>query len=258
MDRILTALGNQSYRTDVKDTFPEDFSPRILVDGEMVILIARCKEELDRFVKILKLSTLQPKNAIKMQPKNSELLRQHFKWSKENWLKFCAKSAYEALCLFEGAERCLKPEFQQVRSYVLTGISQRYKEIVFNEHGPVGNKDVPLSLQVDLTVGQNSPDFIPAILPHISPGMHSIILYEVDGWICSSISICGFPASVIVLGGPNAHLDDLYELIYDPELDEFDFTCLAYDSSKPIIPIYFHGKVSEIIASTYHLKNIGL
>ena len=83
--------------------------------------------------------------------------------------------------------------------------------------------------------------------------MHEVILYEIDGWVCSSISISGFPACCIVLGGPDTHLKDLYMLVYDNQTDEFDTVCLAYNHYKPVIPLPIQGKMREALLRTYKL-----
>ena len=43
-------------------------------------------------------------------------------------------------------------------------------------------------------------------------------------------------------------------LIYDDQMDEFDTVRLAYDSSRPVIPLPLQGHVSEALARTYKLQ----
>lgn len=254
LDKIRHSIRNGDFVIDLKSTLPDDFSPRVVIDGSTIILIAHNQNKLDALIQTIQSSNLLQQSIERLQPIYSGYDRQHFKWSKENWLKFSAKIAYETLCLFEGATRCLSPEFETVRSYVLAGISKTHKELVFDEHGPMSENDVPLPLHVDLSVNQNCPNTLSALLPHVEPGMHSVAIYEIDGWVCSSISISGFPPSFLVLGGPDSHLNDLYLLIYDEEVNEFDFVRLAHDPLKPIIPLYVTGDIRESIARTYKLQ----
>jgi hypothetical protein len=232
-----------------------DFSPRALVDRGQTIMIARTQREIDFFIDTVRNTRPQEQFRRRVLLRSPERNRQHFKWSKENWIRLCAKIAYETLCLFEGPERCLQTEFERVRSFVLAGVSEHYREIVFGEHGPLGQQDVPdTPVGVDLTGGQECPRDFLAFSPQVDPGMHSVVLYEVDGWVCSSVSISGFPATFMVLGGPDAHLSDLYMLVYDHQMDEFDTVCLAYDSFQPIIPLPLQGHMSEALARTYKLR----
>ncbi len=254
LETIRNSIGTATYAVDIRPTLPENFSPRALVDSGRVIVIARTQTELDTYVDTVGNSRPEEELRHRVQPKSTTGSRQHFKWSNENWLKFCAKIAYETLCLFEGPDRCLKPEFERVRFYVLAGASDHHREVVFDEHGPVSHQDGPIPLHIDLTQGQDCPTNFSAIYPRVAPGMHSVVLYEMDGWVCSSVSIAGFPAASMVLGGPDAHLHDLYMLVYDDEMDEFDAVCLAYDPSQPVIALHLEGHMNKAIVRTYKLK----
>lgn len=255
LETILSSIREGTYKTDIRPTLPEDFSPRALVDREQTIVIARTQRETDLLIDTVRNIHLEEQFKRRVQPKSSGLDRQHFKWSKENWIKLCAKIAYETLCLFEGSGRCLQAEFERVRSFVLTGVLEQYREIVFNEHGPIRQQDVPNTLVgVDLTCGQECPRDFLALSPRVETGMHSVVLYEIDGWVCSSVSISGFPATCMVLGGPDSHLSDLYMLIYDDQMDVFDTVCLAYDQSQPVITLPLQGRMNEALVRTYKLK----
>jgi hypothetical protein len=85
--------------------------------------------------------------------------------------------------------------------------------------------------------------------------MHAVALYEIGGWICSSISIAGFPPSFLVLAGPDAHLDDFYIAIYDDEEDEFHYLKLPNDCQSPLValPLEERGDFTQVF-ETYHLK----
>ena len=255
LEEIRTRVRIGVHTIDVRPSLPDDFSPRALVSQEQVVVIARTQEEIALFTEIVRNTNWREVSKNRVQPKSSLHNRQHFKWSRENWVKFCAKISYETLCLFEGSEYCLKSEFERVRSYVLGGVSGHYREIVFNEHGPLDSRDIPNTQGcIDMTLGQDCPQNFVALLPHISPGMHQAILYEIDGWVCSSVSISGFPACCIVLGGPDTHLRDLYTLAYDNQMDDFDTICLAYDRNRPIIPLAVEGNMKEALVRTYKLR----
>lgn len=255
LEIIRSRIMKGTYTIDVRPTLPEDFSPRALLDRDQILVIARTQTEIDFFIDTVLNMRFQEEHRHRVRPRSSGHDRQHFKWSKENWIKFCAKIAYETLCLFEGSGRCLQPEFERVRSFVLAGVSEHYRELVFDEQGPLGQQDVPNTLVgVDLTCGQECPRDFLALSPRVDPGMHSVVLYEIDGWVCSSVSISGLPAIFMVLGGPDAHLRDLYMLVYDDQTDEFDTVCLAYDPSQLVIPLPLQGHMLEALARTYKLK----
>ncbi|MCJ7655412.1 MAG: hypothetical protein MUO97_08985 [Dehalococcoidia bacterium] len=254
-DIIRSRIKRGEYKTDIRPTLPEDFSPRALLDRDQTIVIARTQSEIDSFIDALCDTRLQEEKRHRVQPISSGPDRQHFEWSKENWIKFCAKIAYETICLFEGSERCLQPEFERVRSFVLAGTSEHDRELLFDEQGPLGQQDVPNTLVgVDLTCGQECPRDFLSLSPRVDPGMHSVVLYEIDGWVCSSVSISGLPATLLVLGGPDVHLSDLYMLVYDDQTDEFDTVCLAYDLAQPVIPLPLQGHMLEALTRTYKLK----
>jgi len=252
MIRDQIRIGN--FIPDLRLSLPDDFSPRALVNKGQVIVVARTQEEIDSIIETICSNTYNETSKSRVQLKSAGPERQHFKWSRENWTRLCAKISFETLCLFEGPEYCLKSDFNKVRSFVLAGASSDYREIIFDEHGPQGFKDIPNTQGcIDMTQGQNCPRDFFALLPHTSPGMHDVILYEVAGWVCSSISISGFPACCIVLGGPNVHLKDLYIFVYDDQADEFATVCLAYDRNKPVIPLPIQGKMREELLRTYKL-----
>jgi hypothetical protein len=254
LDMIRGQIRIGNFIPDLRLSLPDDFSPRALVNKGQVIVVARTQEEIDSIIETICSNTYNEISKNRVQLKRAVPERQHFKWSRENWIRLCAKISFETLCLFEGPGYCLKSDFNKVRSFVLAGASSDYREIIFDEHGPQGFKDIPNTQGcIDMTQGQNCPRDFFALLPHISPGMHNVILYEVEGWVCSSISISGFPACCIVLGGPNVHLKDLYIFVYDDQADEFDTVCLAYDRNKPVIPLPIQGKMREKLLHTYKL-----
>ena len=93
-----------------------------------------------------------------------------------------------------------------------------------------------------------------AVVPSCELGMHMIAIYEIRGWVLASVVMAGFPAAILVLGGPDEHLEDFYELIYDEHEQSFDFVRLAYDPNVPVIPLTISGKSFKDSAATYRLK----
>lgn len=252
---IMDSLRTGRYTVDARRSLPDDFSPRVLFTRGQLIVVGRTEEEIALLIQALRSGNWQEKCARRFQPSNSWLERQHFKWSRENWLKLCSKISYEALCLFEGPSYCIRSDFDGVRSFILSGVSDKHHEIIFNRHGPLESKDIPNTGGcVDLTNGQNCPKDFVAILPNVEPGMHTVMIYEVDGWVCSSVSLSGFPPCALVLGGPDTHLRDLYCLVYDNQTDEIATTCLAYDHERPVIPLPVEGKLREALIRTYRLR----
>jgi len=257
VDMILSYIRIGKFIPDPRPSLPEDFSPRAIVNRGQVIVIARTTEEIDLIVDSIRSDTWEEKSKNRLRPKSGGPIRQHFKWSRENWIQLCAKISYETLCLFEGSECCLKPDFERVRKFVLESVSSHCREIIFDEHGPRRSQDTPYTGGcIDMTRGQNCPQDFFALLPFVSPGMHGIILYEIDGWVCSSVSLSGFPPICLVLGGPGTHLKDLYMLVYDNQTDEFDTVCLAYDHSRPIIPLPVQGEMRKALVRTYKLRGV--
>jgi hypothetical protein len=256
LSRMMSALQDKSYNIDVRSSLPLDFSPRLLIDMEQILLIARTEVESKRFTEDTVQLEKQTWNAEWLCLENTGREQHHFQWSKVNWARFCAKTALETLCLFEGGEKCLRPAFQLVREFVLYGTRDKGKEIVFTEKGPRIAQDIPMPVFIDLTPGQAAPQPIAALLPHVEPGMHIVTLYEIRGWVIASVVFAGFPASVLILGGPDEHLADLYQLIYDNKDAIFDFTCLAYDQTKSVIPIPVPGGRFSDLAETYRLVGI--
>lgn len=255
-EAIATSLRNARFRTDINRKLPTDFSPRALFEKGTVVVISRTEKDSRRFLEEMLTQKFNVTSLDLLHSGGSAEDRQHFKWSRTNWLKFCAKISYETLCLFEGPRRCLEPEFEKIRNYVLQGVSKGHKEVVFAEHGPISDSDIPTFINADLTVGQKCPSKMSAMLGYAEPGMHHVIIYEIDGWICSSVAIAGFPPCFLVMGGPNAHLDDLYQMIYDEQDDHFNFLKLAYDQTRPVISLQVEGNVKETIMRTYKLKAI--
>lgn len=255
-EAVETALRNSRFRTDINHKLPADFCPRALLEKGTVVVIARTEKDCNLLLKELHTQKFDATSANLFHFGGSAQNRQHFRWSRVNWLKFCAKISYETLCLFEGPRRCLEPEFEMVRKYVLDSVSKEYRELIFTDHGPLNAADTPTIVNADLTVEQKCPQPLPAILGHIEAGMHNVIIYEADGWVCSSIAIAGFPPCFLVMGGPNAHLADLYQMTYDDEDNHFYFLRLAYDQTRPVIPLQVAGNVKDTIARTYKLKMV--
>jgi hypothetical protein len=250
---ITTSILNHAYLTDIRSSLPQTFAMRFLLSGDKTLLIARTKAEASRAA-IRPLALDHSRSKIqRTQLDNSGRERVHFRWSKGNWTRFCAKAAMEALCLFEGGDRCLAPAFQMVREFVIRGGLETGKEILFDRHGPVGDGDVPIVPVVDLTMGQNVPESIAAVVPSSEAGMHMIAIYEIHGWVLASVVFAGFPPAILVLGGPGEHLPDFYQLIYDEQEESFDFVRLAYDRTKPIIPLPIPGSRFRDLADTYGL-----
>lgn len=253
---MMTALRDRTCKIDIRASLPEDFSPRLLLDNEKVFLIARSDIESQRFTEYATQLGELSSTAQRLRLENTGREHHHFQWSKENWTRFCAKTALEALCLFEGGEKCLRPAFRFVREFVLRGAQHTGRELVFDEKGPRHAEDVPLPVCVDLTPGQNAPQPIAALLMRGEPGMHIVTLYEIRGWVLASVVFAGFPPSVLILGGPDEHIADLYQLIYDDRDGSFDFVRLAYDQSRPVIPIPVPGDCFSALAETYRLVGV--
>jgi hypothetical protein len=252
-EAIVTSLRNRRFRADINIKLPADFCPRALFEKGTVVVIARTDKDCKLFLKELLTQKFDITSGNLFHLGGSAQDRQHFRWSRINWLKFCAKISYETLCLFEGPRRCLEPEFEMIRNYVLQGPSQKSRELVFTNHGPFSASDTPTFVNADLSVEQKYPS-LPAMLGHVEAGMHNIIIHECEGWVCSSVAIAGFPPCFLVMGGPNAHLADLYQMLYDEENDRFHFLRLAYDQTRPVIPLQVEGDIKETIARTYKLK----
>lgn len=250
---MMVALKDKTYNIDICYSLPEGFSPRLVLDKEQVLLIARTDIELKRFIENAAHLDKQAKKEPLFSLENTGREQHHFRWSRVNWVRFCAKTALETLCLFEGGEKCLCPAFRRVREFVLGETQKEGREIVFTEKGPRLGQDVPMPEFIDLTPGQAAPP-IASLEPHGEPGMHIVILYEIHGWVMASIVFGGFPASILILGGPDEHLDDFYELIYDDQEQSFDFVRLAYDQTKPVIPMPVPGERFSDLAETYRLS----
>jgi hypothetical protein len=252
------AIRSKNYLTDVRPSLPDGFSPRLLLDGTKVIWLAPpVNGPVNTPGEVLDLEKHEAK--LYLEPLgNTGQHVMHFRWSKVNWARFCAKAALETLCLCEGAEVCLRPAYERARDFVVHGALQPGREIVFDERGPAGDINVPTSPRVDLTVSQDAPTAIAAFLPECAIGMHAVALYEIRGWILASVVFAGLPATVLVLAGPDEHLSDFYQLIYDDQESKFDFVCLAYDPARPIIPLSFVGEAFDELVATYGLNSRGV
>ena len=253
---MMVALQDNTYTTDIRNSLPAEFSPRLLLENEKTLLIAHPETDLERFIDGIQRVEEKAFSARKLQLTPTGRERHHYQWSKSNWARFCAKAAFEALCLFEGGEKCLRPTFRLVREFVLGGVAHAGREVVFDERGPREARDVPLPVMVDLSAEQAAPQPITAILAGSAPGMHIIVLYEIRGWVIASVEFAGFPPSVLVLGGPNEHLDDLYMMVFDDEEATYRFLRLAYDQTETVIPIPIPGERFLDLAETYRLRGV--
>lgn len=223
------SLEKNSYILDTNQYLPKTFSPRLLLHKGKVILIVHDKNQIIK-VKNFMNANFVVKNVkrLKLNPTNEEEI--HFKWSRANWARFCAKSAFEALCLFEGGKKCLKSSFNQLRKFVLEPLDKNARDIIFDKKGPKDNSFF-YPIHLDLTNKQNAPTTIKAILPESIPGTHDIILYEVDGWIVTSVIFAGFPPVVLILGGPNESLNDMHIMSYNYQSSKYQF----YKTSNSIL-----------------------
>jgi len=255
-NRIFNNIRNNDFVEYIEKDLPEDFSPRAIIDNDRIVVIAKDASGSLEFKKHIQDANFRALTADHVKPTDDGRNFQHFRWSKSNWVRFCAKIAFESLCLFEGAKLCLRSEFDQVRSYAVSSISKQGRKLIFNEHGPVRDSDTPIPVFVDLSKGQNCPQNLSASLIQSGLGMHTIAVYEISGWICASISISGFPPSFLVLAGPEVHLNDFYIACYDDEEDEFHYLKLAYDKTTPVIPIQIKGGQVDEIAKTYNLRKM--
>lgn len=254
--RIMASIREKAFKTNIHESLPASFSPRFLLEGERILLVSRTTHEAQAFIQHVSGMEWRARAASRMCLENTGRKQLHFRWSKANWARFCAKMAFEALCLFEGGEKCLRPGFAVVRDFVTRREIQFGREVVFDEKGPCSGRDVPTPVFLDLTVSQTAPQPIAAVLPHAEAGMHVVNLYEIRGWVLASVVVAGFPPSVLVLGGPDEHLDDYYQMIYDEQECSYKFTRLAYDRSKPIVPMAVPGDLFSELAETYGLKSV--
>lgn len=234
----------------------EDFRPRAISSEGKTIIVARTEAEASALVCAITDQAPEIAEATKLPLSDCGARRQHFRWSKGNWVKFCAKVAFETLALFEGQAICTRPCFNKLRDYVLCGPTSQSRELLFDEHGPISEGDVPKPVCIDLTVGQNCPVDVQALISITDSGMHSVTLCEIEGWICCSLSFLGLPPSVLILGGPEEHLGDLYELVFDEQESEFHYSRLAFDPSKPVFPKEVGGNAFASLVKTYRLEAV--
>jgi hypothetical protein len=252
---IQASVRKETVNKDVRPSLPVDFAPRLLLlESDTSVAIARSETEIQQVLQTALLLHQKPEKGMYqcLNPKGSA--RQHFQWSRLNWARFCAKTALESLCLFEGGEVCLKPEFDRVRDFVINGTLAKGREIIFERTGPRSDGDVPMPVYLDLTEEQTAPKYITGILPQTDLGGHIVILYEIHGLVMASIVFSGFPPSVLILAGPNVHLKDVYQMIYDYDESEFHFLRLAYDNRSPAIPFSMPGKSFAELVETYRLR----
>lgn len=255
IDAIKSTLHRDRVRTELSP-FPDDFSPRLLLLGiDRAVVIARSSADANRVMRDAASTASTPKGRIRKRSNPDGRERHHFKWSRQNWARFCAKTALEALCLFEGGESCLREEYKRVRDFVLNGEHSDGYEVIFDKAGPVDESSVPTPVYLDLTNGQEAPEYIRQILPDVDPGSHIVLLYEIRGWVVASLGFAGLPPSTLILAGPDAHLKDFYQLIYDHGGGEYHFLRLAGTSGKPIIPIPIPGDRFDDLVETYRLKS---
>jgi hypothetical protein len=255
LEIIQNSARRESALKNVRPSLPSDFTPRLLLlDSQEVIAIAGTEVGAQQALQSALLLEQMPEARARQCLNDSEREHHHFQWSRKNWARFCAKTALETLCLFEGGEVCLRQEFDHVRDFVRNGILSKGKEIVFEQTGPQDNSAISVPVYVDLTAGQTAPEYSACILPHTDPGCHIVLLYEIQGWVLASIVFGGFPPSVLVLAGPDAHLRDVYQMIYDYEESEFHFLRLAYNEREPVIPFPIPGDRFAALANTYRLR----
>jgi hypothetical protein len=251
---IEEAIQTETFRTDIRSSLPADFGPRLLL-ASSAVLIARRDSDVQRFLEHAR-SRHGGGQAQTIPVGNSGQERWHFQWSRANWSRFAAKAALEALCLFEGQAKCLEPSFAAVRKFVLNTSNITSNEIIFDERGPAEPNDAFRSIALDLTAEQRAPVTLLAFAGQCEPAMHRVMLYEIDGWVLASVSFSGFPATTLVLAGPDEHLQDFYQMIYDDEESTYHFTKLAYDQTRPVIPLPVPTDAAMRISNTYKLKAV--
>ena len=255
LDKLVRLMKSDTSEIAIMEDLPVGFSSRALLDGDRILVIARSEVDFDLFKRVKGGFSFDGGTADLVRAESSGKEVQHYKWSRENWLKFCTKVSFETLSLFEGNRFCLKEEFQQVRSFVLSDISKNYSEIIFDEKGPVNISDNHFPACVDLSVGQNCSQTVAGLLMQVEAGMHGISLYEFKGWIFSSISISGLQPILLILGGPNLHLSDCYKLIYDDREGKFYYLKLAFDKNEEATPAAMSGEMFKELTTTCNLKS---
>lgn len=255
MEAIKSSLQGETARMELSSV-PDDFSPRLLLLGiDRTVVIAKDLADANRVMRDVASTASIPADRIRKRSNPDGRERHHFKWSRQNWARFCAKTALEALCLFEGGEICLREEYKRVRDFVLNGEHLNGYEVIFDKAGPVDEASVPTPIYLDLTNGQQAPEYIGQILPNVDPGSHIVLLYEMRGWVTASLGFAGLPPSTLILAGPDAHLKDFYQLIYDHDGGGYHFLRLADTPGEPIIPIPVPGDRFGDLVETYRLRS---
>lgn len=254
LESLSSTISSGGYSVSTNTSLPEDFSPRFLLDDEKVILIGQNSNDVQK----TRTTSLSFHGTISnrrfMRAGNSGNERHHLQWSTVNWIRFCAKSAFETLCLFAGASACMSATFSQIKRFVLHENINNGYEIVIKQMADFIK--LHQTRCVDLSIAQNAPSVIPAFDLQCEPGMHCIILHEFSGWVIASVSLAGLPTLSLILGGPNIHLDDIYMMVYDDMNNLFSFLHLADDPTVPAIPLSVSGELFSSIADTYKLKRI--
>jgi len=141
---IQTSVRRDSATKDVRPSLPPDFAPRLLLlKSDAVIAIARTEAETQQVLQSVLLSKQTPETRMRHRLNDAGRERHHFQWSGQNWARFCAKTAFETLCLFEGGDVCLRPEFDRVRNFVRNGGLSKGTEVIFEQTGPHSHSDIP-------------------------------------------------------------------------------------------------------------------
>jgi|GEM_PF-4639163 len=234
LDIIIQAVKNKIFLSDVKQDFPDNFSPRAIFNNDRVILLGNSENDIQRFLKQVDTNAIYNENKDDLngytvsflgenQVGAEKQLQLFSKWSREIWTIYATKIGYEFLALVYGADFVLDDNFQRLRHWVL---DHKLSEISDSVEFALRNPAFSFPFQNDeyeLEVESNSVTTKPNKI--LDPGQDILVLINnFEKTVDLEVRIGWLPPVKIILNGDIFDEPTITSVSYQFEQSELTFS----------------------------------
>jgi hypothetical protein len=244
-DKFYQSAIENKFTKYITDKLPYNFNPRLFLFKNEFILVAISESDGEKLLK--KVNQKQDINKQKEESftrtsfKSLDRLTINYYWSIQRYMKWCAKLAFEFLCLYKDASFCLRKEFNDFRIQILKNNKYDKHIIPFEEKKGLRVNRLTAPGWLSYVNYKKSIKGFPLIGTE-RPHRHKIFIYESDGYLLATVQLFNIEPCQLVIA-KSISLQEIYYTEYDYINDTLEF----YISNKDINKRYSSERYLEVL-----------
>lgn len=204
--------GNFSDYLDHK--LPIDFSPRVLIFKDKLILMARSLEEKAQFINQLNDDDANASD-YQLSYENPDIMEKmviHYSWSLQRYFILSAKIGFEFLSLIKGQAFCQHPRFDALKKGINDAKFDKIVVPYIEGKGYQVNRLTPPGWVGYVKTAKNISGF--PIMTSQKKDCHSVFIYSVKGYLLFDVRLFALEPCQLLIA-KDCDLDEVYHIEYD-------------------------------------------